>query len=279
MRRLSMVSIVVIGLVLMALGFASAQVKPSQKNVSLELSGQLNRGLLITNDGDDTDFFNVDNDNTSTRFRLVGQYKGNNGFSVGSRLEVQVESNSTADVNQENKIDDDGDFFGLRKAEIWLDSPMGRLSVGQGSTASDGTSEVDLSNTWLVAYSGVADLAAGILFFDDRSNALTDTAVGSAFANFDGLGRNDRIGYDSPAFAGFKLSGSWVTGDDHWDLAARYAGEFGGIKLAAAVAYAKREPTFDSQVAGSISALHTSGFNATFASGFRDIDNSERDPY
>ncbi|ETW98302.1 MAG: hypothetical protein ETSY1_19210 [Candidatus Entotheonella factor] len=278
MRRLPVVSIVVVGLVLMTFGFAFAQVQPGQKNVSLELSGQLNRGLLIANDGDETDFFNVDNDNSSTRFRLVGKYKGNNGFSVGTRIEVQVESNSTADVNQNNKRDGDGDFFGLRKAEIWFDTPVGRLSVGQGSTASDLTAEIDLSNTWLVAYSGVADLAGGILFFNDMTETLTDIAVGSVFANFDGLGRDDRLGYDSPTFAGFKLSTSWVT-DDHWDVALRYAGEFGGIKVASAVSYAKREPAFDSQVSGSISALHTSGVNATFASGFRDIDDSEQEPY
>lgn len=278
MRRLSMVSIVVIGLALMAFGLASAQVAPGNQNVSLALSGQVNRGLLITNDGDDTDFFNVDNDASSTRFRLVGTYKGNKGFSMGSRLEVQLESNSTADVNQNNKRDDDGDFFSLRKAEFWVDTPYGRLWVGQGSTASDLTSEVDLSGTFLVAYSGVADSAGGILFFDDAINALSGVAVGDVFANFDGLGRDDRIGYDSPTIAGFKLSGSWVT-DDHWDLAARYAGDFGDMKFAAAIAYAKREPAFDSQVAGSASALHSSGFNVTFAGGFRDLDPDDRDPY
>ncbi len=277
MRQLSIASIVVIGFVLMAFGLASAQVNPGQKNVSLELSGQVNRGLLIANDGDQTDFFNVDNDASSTRFRLVGTYKGNNGFSVGSRIEVQAESNSTTDVNQNNKRDGDGDFFGLRKAEIWLDTPYGRLWVGQGSTASDGTSEVDLSGTFLVAYSGVADSASGILFYDNMANALTGTPVGNVFLNLDGLGRDDRIGYDSPTIAGFNLSGSWVT-DDHWDIAARYAGDFGEIQLAAALGYAKREPAFDSRVSGSVSALHSSGFNATFAGGIQDIDNDDRDP-
>ena len=278
MRRLSIASVIVIALVLMAFGFASAQVIAGEKNVSLELSGQLNRGLLITNDGDSTDVFNVDNDNSSSRFRLVGIYKNHN-FSVGSRIEVQVESNSTSDVNQNNKRDDDSDFFGLRKAELWFDTPFGQLWVGQGSTASDGTAEMDLSGTAVVTYSAINELAGGILFYDDTANALTDTDVGSVFANFDGLSRDDRIGYDTPTFAGFKLSGSWVT-DDRWDLAARYAREFGVIKLAAAMSYAKGKSVFDSQVAGSLSALHTSGLNATFAGAIRDIDSDDdRDPY
>jgi hypothetical protein len=268
----------IVGFVLTAVGFASAQVMPGEDQVLLELSGQLNRGLLITNDGDDTDVFNVDNDNSSSRFRLEAGYK-NYGITVGTRIEVQVESNSTSDVNQNNKRDDDSDFFGLRKAELWFDTPYGRLWLGQGSTASDGTAEMDLSGTDVITYSAINEFAGGILFYDDMANALTETTVGDVFANFDGLSRDDRIGYDTPTFAGFTLSSSWVT-DDRWDVAARYAGDFGGVKLAAALSYAKNEPSFDSQVTGSISALHRSGINATFAGAFQDMDtDDDRDPY
>jgi hypothetical protein len=273
-----MASVAVMALVLLACGFASAQVIAGEKHVSLELSGQLNRGVLVTNDGDSTDVFNVDNDNSSSRFRLIGTYE-TNSFSVGARIEVQVESNSTSDVNQNNKRDDDGDFFGLRKAELWFDTPFGQLWVGQGSTASDGTAEVDLSGTDVITYSAINELAGGILFYDDAANALTDTNVGDVFANFDGLSRDDRIGYDTPTFAGFKLSGSWVT-DGHGDVALRYAREFGEVKLAAALSYASRKSAFDSQVTGSVSALHTSGLNATFAGSFQDPDtDDDRDPY
>ena len=279
MRRLCKVSSVIIGLVLTAVGFASAQVMPGEDQVLLELSGQLNRGVLITNDGNDTDVFNVDNDNSSSRFRLVAGYK-NYGITVGARIEVQVVSNSTSDVNQNNKRDDDSDFFGLRKAEIWFDTPYGRLWLGQGSTASDGTAEMDLSGTDVITYSAINEFAGGILFYDDMANALTETTVGDVFANFDGLGRDDRIGYDTPTFAGFTLSSSWVT-DDRWDVAGLYAGDFSGVKLAAAISYAKNEPSFDSQVSGSISALHRSGMNATFAGAFQEIDtdSDDRTPY
>ena len=37
----------------------------------------------------------------------------------------------------------------------------------------------------------------------------------------------------SPTFAGFSVSASWGE-DDFWDVAARYAGEWNGIKVAAA---------------------------------------------
>ncbi len=279
MGRLCIVTTVSIGVVLMLVGLISAEIKPGKKNVSLELSGQVHRGVLMSYDGENTDFFNVDNDSSSTRFRLVGTYKGSNGISVGARLETQLESNSTIDVSQINKRDNDDDFFSLRKAEIWFDTPYGRMWFGQGSTASDGSSEADLSGTALIAYSSVSDTAAGILFYDDAAGALTGTAVGNVFANFDGLGRDERVGYDSPTIAGFQLSASWVTSDDHWDIAARYARDYGQIKVASAIAYSQRKPSFDSRLSGSLSILHSSGLNGTFAGGFDDLDNDDRDPY
>lgn len=44
------------------------------------------------------------------------------------------------------------------------------------------------------------------------------------------------VRYDTPTFAGFSASASWGS-DDFWDVALRYAGEFGGFKVAAAAAY------------------------------------------
>ncbi len=213
MKRLRATTMVSIGLILMTFGLASAQVKAGNSKVSLELSGQLNRALLIANDGDDTTFYNVDNDSSSSRFRIVGKYEVNEQFLVGTRFEAQFESNSTAEINQNNLIA--GDPFSVRKAEIWFDTPYGTLWLRQGSMASDGSSEVDLAgNTFLVAYSGPADIAAGILFFDDALNALTATPVANVFLNLDGLGRNDRVGYDTPVFGpGLRLSASFANED------------------------------------------------------------------
>ena len=41
--------------------------------VRLEISGQINRGVLLTDDGDRNDVFFVDNDNSSSRVRFVGK--------------------------------------------------------------------------------------------------------------------------------------------------------------------------------------------------------------
>ena len=57
----------------------------------------------------------------------------------------------------------------------------------------------------------------------------------------------NNVRYDLPTFAGFSVSASWGE-DDFWDVAARYAGEFNGFKLAAAAAYSEAtdENTIDS---------------------------------
>jgi hypothetical protein len=120
-----------------------------------------------------------------------------------------------------------------------LDNPIaGRVTVGYGDTASNSTSEVDLSGTTVIGFSEVEDLAGGILF-RDKNGELSDTTIGNVFDNLDGLGRDDRIRYDSPSFTGVKFSTSAVA-DNRWDAAIRYGGDFGPVKTAAAIAGPRR---------------------------------------
>ena len=48
--------------------------------------------------------------------------------------------------------------------------------------------------------------------------------------------RRNLVKYESPTIAGFVVSGSWGE-DDFWDVAARYAGEFSGIRIALGIGY------------------------------------------
>lgn len=235
--------------------------------IELKLSGQINRGVLFIDDGDQGDTFFVDNDNSSTRFRMTGSGNINEDVKAGIVFEVQFESNSTAAVNQTDGSVGPNNFT-ERKLEWYIDSKtLGRLTVGQGDMASNGTSEVDLSGTDVIAYSAVGDSAGGILFFDDGvANALSVVTVNDRFNNLDGQSRRDRVRYDTPEFAGFKASGS-VGEDGRWDAALRYAGDLGDVALEGAIAYSN-DNNDDKLVNGSVSALHkTSGLNLTFAAG------------
>ena len=205
--------------------------------VSVKLYGQVNRGILYVDDGENSELMHVDNDNSSTRIGLSGSAKLNDDFSVGTKIEVQFESNSTVAVNQNNASGVGPNNFTERHLDLFFKSKtFGKLSLGQGDTASNGSSEVDLSGTSVAGYSAVGGLAGGMLFFDQNPGALSNVRSGRAFSNMDGLSRRDRIRYDTPAFAGFTLSGSVVEGERQ-DLALRYSGKFPWFKLAAAAAY------------------------------------------
>ncbi len=153
--------------------------------VKLSISGQVNRGVLFADNGDDSEVFHVDNDNSSTRIRFIGQGQLTEDFSVGTQIEVQFESNSTADISFDQDSPAGDNHFTERKLEIYFDSKrLGRLWLGQGDTASNGTSEVDLSGTSVVAYSGIADMAGGLEFSDD---GVLGPSIGDVFSQFDGL--------------------------------------------------------------------------------------------
>ena len=126
-------------------------VTSGKDGVSLSVYGQVNRMLLNASDGSESRLFHADNDQSSTRFRLKGKAKMDGGWSVGATIEAQMESNSSAKVH----LGDEGDVvntgkepFTERKLEFWVKhKEAGKLSIGQGSTASDGVAEADLSGT------------------------------------------------------------------------------------------------------------------------------------
>lgn len=259
---------------------ADDSVLSGASNVHLSLSGQVNRGVLFVDDGDQTEILHVDNDNSSTRFRMIGSADYNEDISIGSVIEVQFESNSTANINIDGTTTGGNNSFTERKLELYFDHKrFGRLWLGQGDTASNGSSEVDLSGTGVIGYSGVTDMAGGIEFQDA---GVAGPNIGSVLSNFDGLSRDDRIRYDTPKFGGFQLSVSQADSRKS-DVAARFSGDIGaGLKVAAAVAYAVNGDV-DSQINGSLSVRHSSGFNVTGAAGVRDLQvgavNSTRDPF
>ena len=245
-------------------------VESGEESIRLTLSGQVNRGVLYADNGTDSEVFHVDNDNASTRIRFVGEGDVNSDITVGTQIEVQFKSNSTAAISF-NQDDPAGpNNFTERKLELYFDSDrFGRVWLGQGDTASNGTSEVDLSGTAIVGYSGIADLAGGLAFDNDRQ-------IGDAFSNLDGLGRNDRLRYDTPSFGGVSVSASAVKTDD-WDAALRFSGDVAGVRTAAAVGYADSASDGFEQINGSASVLLSSGLSFTAAVGTRDLDAAGRD--
>ena len=254
-------------------------VRTGNPKANLKLYGHVNKAVLFIDDGDETNTYLVDNDNSSTRVGLSGSIKPNDHFELGTLIEVEYQTNPSNLVNRNNKRISDADFE-KRHLDLYLDTNrFGKLSLGWGSAASENAAEVDLSGTSVVGYSSIPDMAGGQLFYNEATDSLSNTAIRNVFGNWDGLGRDERIRYDTPVFKGFIGSTSYVT-DGGGDLALRYNAKIATFKLAAAAAYAdpgSTSDTIDNQLAGSLSLLHDSGFNGTFALGTRNHKQSGRD--
>jgi len=248
--------------------------------VDFAISGQVNRATLYADDGKSAKWFFVDNNNSSTRFRFRGSNDFEGGWRVGFLWEVEMKSNSSDQVSMSDDSDLGPVNFNERHMDVWIEK-WGTLRLGQGDTASNGTSEVDLSGTDVAAYSSVADVGGSFEFRDGSDK--TGITVGGSRSNFDGLSRKDRIRYDTPRWAGFFASGS-VEGNNEWDVAARYAGDFGWARFAAAAGWAdfgtssdSNDGTRDGSFSSSASMLFDFGLNLTASYAFRDQDG--KDPW
>lgn len=251
-------------------------VKSGNTEVDVSFYGQVNRGGLWADNGDSSRLYFVDNDNSSTRLGVNAKAKISE-LTFGGKIEYELESNSSKSVNIENQnIDAE---ISLRHADIYVEhDSFGKFSFGRGSSATEGSSEVDLSGTAVITRSSISDMAGGQLFYDSGTNALSGASVNDVFTNMDGLSRLDRFRYDTPSFAGF-IASVGANEEDAYDLAGRYSRKYGGLKFAMALGWVSPGDlgAYENQYNGSFSVLHDSGFNFTGAGGLRDYDPAGRE--
>lgn len=235
----------------------AAPVSSAGDRIRLSVSGQINRMELYGNDGRNSAVRNVDNENSSTRLRFVGEGKFSATQFGGVNIETELKANpsSATPLTQNLPQPATAVTFTVRQAEVFFrDLQYGEVRLGYGSTASYQTIEVDLSGTGVASYPSISDFDGGFAFRQSRSalvpaaggtfvNSPTDAygpSVASVFNFLGGLVRDNRIRYDTPFFRGFQASGSLVDGGA-FDVALRYAGEFDGNRLAGAFAFADAE--------------------------------------
>ena len=151
-----------LGFFTLTMAITILSILPAAQALDFKVSGQVNRAVLWGDNGNDNDTKFVDNENSSTRFRFTGSNTFNEVWKVGFKWENQMESNSSVDANMDigNNTDTGGITFTERHMDIYVEhSKFGKLSLGQGDTASNSTSEVDLSGTTVIAYSSISDRA------------------------------------------------------------------------------------------------------------------------
>lgn len=202
--------------------------RKGNRKVSVNVYGQVNKGILFYDIEGEQDQQVIDNGSDPSRIGVAGTAKINGDWSAGYVLEVGV---GGYDINSFalGAATGDTNAIYLHKSFGWVKGPIGALSVGLASQATDDLDAVTTANTTVA----VRPLSL---------RPLTGPQVLEALDLFDG-NRGNIVRYDSPTFAGFTASASWGAGeglndgDDVWDAALRYQGEFSGFKLTGAVGY------------------------------------------
>jgi hypothetical protein len=155
----------------------------------------------------------------------------------------------------------------MRKAEVWFSGGWGKVSLGQGDGAGNGTTEVDLSDTWNVAYTG-RDSFGGDIAWRTSNNVLSPTGGGSipglthgeTHDHWDAFSRYDRVRYDSPALGPVTLAVS-AGQQDLYEGAARWSQGIGGGQISAGLFYGQQAGIVDQRYGGSIAYLFSFGLS------------------
>ena len=202
--------------------------------VDFTISGHVNRALFVV-DSDDRDSSKAEvanNTSSGTRVRWTGSSEMMDGNSVG----IQVEYQELGDGS-----------LGLRHANVNYAGEFGKITIGQGSEAGDGS-----------AYRGsVATFGVG--HGQHKGSAFT---LGDYFGSLDAGNRKHMIRYDTPAIGPVGAAVS-VGNDDRISAAVTLSTEFGGSSFNAMVAALRR----DSMVEGKAKETVGGSFGVSMANG------------
>jgi hypothetical protein len=263
--------------------------RKGNRKVSLEVSGFVNQTIQWWDDGGEDNIYVGTNASDPTRFRFRGKAKITEDWSAGYLLEFGVhtarQQNFTAEgPGSENAIQ-------VRHSAWYLESAtFGKVTVGQTSASNDGITELSLAKSTTVA-KPITIFTPNQSFRIRRNGDIAGNLTWGNLTPVSGPGEGDRfsvVRYDTPVFAGFTASATWGQ-DDLWAVALRYAGEFGGFKLAAGIGYSEASDSSrglglnsivgddsGNELGLSVSVLHVAtGLFATFAYGEAERYNDE----
>lgn len=255
----------------------------------LKAYGQISEAWLNYDDGDvQRDFAPVGNRNSSTRAGVTYDVSTDSGTDIQFRGEIEYIPRPSNGVTFADPYVNDYslDRTNIRKVELtFANDRWGKIWLGQGSMASDGVAEKDLSGTSLTSYSSLADSAGGFAF-RQNDGTLSSITPKSAYSNLDGA-RRARIRYDTPDFAGLSLAAAYgqevlADGDDrdYYDIGLHYTlSDSAAFQAVAGLGYNWRRGNDAGDdrefYSGSVSLLHRgSGLNITLAGGHdKDADS------
>ncbi len=253
----------------------------AKDKIEVKLYGQVNKAVMLADDGNDDDVFFVDNDASSTRIGIKAKTKNKGDLSAGAQFEAEYQTNDSNKVSMTDTTAS-SDTFAKRQMKVYVKhKKAGKLTLGHGSTSTDGITEQDLSGTSLAGYSHIKISGAGFKFWDNTntpgdSGSYSGTDVGDVFDHLDG-GRKDMIRYDSPELVGLTLSVSSAE-ENYSDIALTYHKKLDLIEIKGGVGYAhigqdRDADEYRNRMSGSASVLFNFGLNLTVAAGTAEFDD------
>jgi predicted porin len=218
--------------------------------VSVEVSGYLNNGIMYWDDGFSDNVNFVTNETERSRLAFTAKAKIAPKLSAGGLLEIGVHG------NRENQFDQDDPLSpgksrlpDVRYSYWWLEQEdLGKLTVGRLRMATYHIVDMMLTETWYFARYGIGTWigSEGTGFFLRLTDGtLTDGTNPLRWGDIDahapaatpgeGL-RTEGVKYETPEIAGFTGSMGY-TGLGGADVALRYTGDIGDMKLTAGIGY------------------------------------------
>ncbi len=282
-------------------------VRKGNRKVSLKISGFVGTQVMWWDDGSRSDtYIGMDGGNIFSRWRFTGEAKISPQVTAGFTYEFGLNRHSITSANQANGTplngagagDDAGECTNscIRDTTVWIKhAQLGKLKMGQGSTATDNLILIDLGATGSAATPDVRLYNGSFVIprngvYDNQNRTWFTALYGGRSYDTD---RMNHVLYETPTLAGFTLQAA-VAEDNFWDVALRYAGEFGGVRVAFGIGYLEdtefnsgvagvsiNQCTTDcnrkeSEIKGSASILHVpTGLFLTGAAGQRDVENAD----
>ena len=225
--------------------------RKGNSNVTLEVSGWINRMIMAYDDGRKRDAFIVDNVASRSRLEFNGYAKIARGWSAGYYMGIGLDDAASNDFDQldlrgENKID-------LRHSAWWLrNSMLGTVTLGYTSTATDNVI-LDDTGGIMPGAQNIATIGGSLIvrhadepeLGDDSLITRTDLNDFSAGASVDTLRRNN-VRYDTPRFnvlgGRMELSAAWGE-DDFYDASLWYRKSWNDWRFRGGVGYLRDRTT------------------------------------
>jgi hypothetical protein len=203
-------------------------VRRGNRKLEMDIGGTVSHAALSWDDGQNTDTYIVDNDNDGTSFEIVGQVESinNSNWSAGYLIEVGILTAQSSEVNQFDDNAREAGTLEINESHMWIrNKNLGQLSWGEvgGSSDVDDATEMDLSETRVVAFSGVEDVGGN--FFLRRSSpkgvdGLTPVVWADLIDHLPGVD-GSIVRYDTPIRRGF---GGWAESGQgpQWEVVLAY---------------------------------------------------------